>query len=142
MIVRMVKPRFEAPIVASLKIHTIRPRGRQRVAPGMELSLRVWTDKPYRSPQREILRTTVTEVREIILHRDGLGLHGGKFWSAACRRDRPHIERLAQDDGFDDWAEMLAWFEREHDMSQTFVGRLIYWRTPKQIEAARAAADV
>lgn len=134
MIVKMCKPNFEPPIVAGIKIHTIRPPAKRPILPGMELSLRVWTGKAYRSPQREILRTVVTEVEGIRIHRDGVEFSPGTlrvFWCCESnRKRRPRLEQLARNDGFQSWEEMRAWFENEHGLAEPFEGSLISWKPP------------
>lgn len=49
--VLMFMPRFHDPIRRGTKIQTIRAPRKRKVEPGDQLSLRAWSDKPYRSPQ-------------------------------------------------------------------------------------------
>jgi hypothetical protein len=72
-----VNPRFENPIIDESKIHTIRKnydfweKRIEKINRGEGvLSIRVWTGKPYRSPQREIARLEKAGIEKVIFTRD------------------------------------------------------------------------
>lgn len=68
----LFQPRFEPLILAGTKTTTIRPTrrdGRPRARSGEQVSLRVWSGLPYRSPQREVGQALVTEVSGVIISR-------------------------------------------------------------------------
>ena len=112
--VLMFQERFVAGIRSGEKRQTIRKKARCK--PGDVLSLRRWTGRPYRSKQEEIRRAVCT----------GVSIVGivGPAPGAKVRLSVP-LDEFARRDGFRDWADMRAWFEREHGLP--FVGRLIRW---------------
>lgn len=117
----VVKPRFEASILDGTKNTSIRPPrkdGRPRATPGETLSIRVWTGRPYRSKQRELCQRVVKFVFPVVVQFAGItrpDLNG-----AALVRNR-----IAKDDGFQNWREMRAWFRDMHGLP--FKGVLIHW---------------
>ncbi len=116
--VRMFKPQFARLVESGAKRQTVRPMPMRMPQPGDVVSLREWTGKPYRSKQRELRRTWITDVQRIAITPHGMSLDG----MVASDDGR---ERFAQADGFAGWAEMLAWFEAEHGLP--FDGIVIYW---------------
>lgn len=115
----MFQPQFEPMIVSGRKVHTIRPKRKVPLRPGQPLSLRVWTSKPYRSPQREFHASTVKKVSPIVVTHltallDGVQLVGEER------------EGLAYHDGFESWQKMADWFASTHGLP--FTGELIYWK--------------
>jgi hypothetical protein len=125
MTVIMFQPWAEALIVSGRKIHTIRPPRKRPLKPNEELSFRVWTGKPYRSPQREFYRTR---------HKFTFPVRIGK---TVRRTDYDQLlskKSVARDDGFLNWAEMSEWFEKHHGLP--FDGDLIHW------EPGRHVADI
>jgi len=61
----LFQPRFENPVLDGTKIHTIRADyDYWERYDGKECSFRIWTGKPYRSPQREFFRGFI-RVRKI-----------------------------------------------------------------------------
>lgn len=116
--------RFEAPILAGRKPHTIRGHrrdGKPRARVGETISLRVWTGKPYRSKQREFARAVVTAVFPVRIYDCGIQLH-------ATRREVLWYgqQRIARQDGFAGFTEMLEWFRSTHGLP--FEGVLVKWR--------------
>lgn len=123
----MFQARFEEPIQRGLKGSTIRRTARCK--PGDELSLRVWTGKPYRSKHREIIpKRTCLAVRPVRMHGNHekllLDLDG------TVVVDPTDLHYLAQKEGFTSWSEMQAWFCEVHHITATnpFTGMLIEWR--------------
>jgi len=56
----LFEPRFEKPVLEGAKIHTIRvDYDYWKRYDGKECSFRVWTGRPYRSPQREFCRIRI-----------------------------------------------------------------------------------
>lgn len=112
--------KFEAPILAGIKVTTIRRRrkdGKPRAKAGEIASLRVWTGKPYRSKQREFAQRKVEFTFPV---RIGPGV---------TRLDMPPerarlVPRLmARTEGFANWPEMKAWFKAHHGLP--FEGELV-----------------
>ena len=69
------------------------------------LCLRQWTDKPYRSPQEDVLEVpaNLCTVQSLILRRTGLG------FSAEVEGNPVRLEELARNDGLTP-TEFAAWF--------------------------------
>lgn len=116
----MFQPQFEAMILAGRKPHTVRPVRRRPLKVGQQLSLRVWTGKPYRSKQREFAKAKVIRCESFIL-----GLFDNMIINHVW------FTRLAQDqfawaDGFKDADDMRIWFGKTHSLP--FVGTVIYFQ--------------
>lgn len=112
--------RFEAPILAGTKIHTLRGHrrdGRPRAVAGERISLRVWSGRPYNSKQREFAQATVrflfpVRVTSAGIHRTDTG-------------DRLKPSFCARRDGFANWREMRAWFASSSGLP--FEGVMVVW---------------
>jgi hypothetical protein len=120
------KPRFEAPALAGIKIHTLRGHrkdGKPRAKVGERISLRVWTGRPYASKQREFAQATVEQVYPVEIERMRKG-----YWIGVAGVILPpeSWNTLARQDGFADIREMLDWFEAEHGLP--FKGALVAWK--------------
>jgi hypothetical protein len=116
--------RFEAPILAGRKPHTIRGHrrdGRPRAKVGETISLRVWTGKPYRSKQREFARAVVEFAFPVRITDKTI-----TRVDYAPRQVRLVKEWIARNDGFRDWSEMRDWFAATHGLP--FEGVLVKWR--------------
>ncbi len=116
MTVIMFQSWAEPLILSGVKIHTIRLPRKRKIPPGAELSLRVWTGLPYRSKQREFLRTRLAFSFPVAI---------GK---TIVRTDRNQVlskKSVARNDGFAGWTELKEWFARTHGLP--FAGELIKW---------------
>ena len=116
----MFQPVFELLILSGRKVHTIRPTRKIPLRVGQPLSLRVWTGKPYRSPQREFMRAQVEKVETIRVDFHNCMYVRGVALSLVEQN------RLAWHDGFETAADMLCWFINNHGLP--FTGELIYWK--------------
>lgn len=122
MIVIMFQPRFAPMVKNGTKRHTIRGERKRPVRAGDFLSLREWTDKPYRSPQRILGEAFCTGVRPIrISYSDTFRpvVLDGKLLEPREAGD------LAMADGFENGPDMMAWFASTHALP--FHGVLISW---------------
>lgn len=105
------------------KIHTIRanyPLWTKRIAEVERgeacLSIRQWTDKPYRSKQVEIARLTKD---------DGVGIQqlsfpGGDMSAPTVKADKRvmlDLDELSRNDGLS-WSDWYSWF-KGYDLTQT-----------------------
>jgi hypothetical protein len=99
------------------KHHTI--RAGSRFKPGDMASLRVWSDKPYRSKQVEFAQVEVKKVWEIEI---------GAFWWIDNRiLEHDQVMNLAKNDGlaYDDF---VNWFNiHPKKKEQVFTGQIICW---------------
>lgn len=118
--VRMFKPQFAALVEAGTKLQTVRPTPKRMPREGDRISLRCWTGKPYRSKQRVLRETVVTQVRDILIYTDGVTLYDGYAGYA------PNQHIFAVNDGFRSWPDMLQWFREQHGLP--FNGIVIFWK--------------
>ncbi|KAF0176487.1 MAG: hypothetical protein FD161_3026 [Limisphaerales bacterium] len=126
------KPRFEAPALAGVKIHTLRGHrkdGKPRAQVGERISLRVWTGRPYASKQREFAQATVEHV--VPVHVTRLRILRADQWDNFSRGIGPEptsLDRrqIARRDGFANWREMKAFFQAESGLP--FSGVMVVWK--------------
>jgi hypothetical protein len=121
--VRMFQPRFAALVEAGRKRQTVRPVPRRMPRAGDTISLRAWSGKPYRSPQRVLAVAMITQVRSCELRALGGPL---QITLGGVVLDADRAEEFARADGFADLSEMHAWFLAQHGLP--FAGIVIYWR--------------
>lgn len=116
MIVRLFKPRFAPLVEAGTKTTTVRPVPKRRPRAGQPISLRTWEGLPYRSPQRILRESTITEVSDFQIDRLGFFIVNGVMVDQ---------EETARTDGFESADAMLNWFVAHYDLP--FQGILIRW---------------
>ena len=121
--VRMFKPQFAGLVERGGKLQTVRPTPKRMPKPGDKISLRAWSDKPYRSKQKLLNEGIVTRVTRIEITDDGVTLLPE---STVNLRVKVSSESFAVADGFSCWEEMRQWFNRQHGLP--FVGVLISWQ--------------
>lgn len=117
--VLMFQPRFAALVRSGAKRTTIRPFRKIPIKVGDDLSLREWTDKPYRSKQITIRTAICRDIPIILIFRSGMVAIDG--WAMTTSQSR-HIARR---DGFDSTQQMVNWFQETHGLP--FSGVLIKW---------------
>lgn len=113
--------RFEAPILSGVKTSTIRaPRrdGKPRAIVGEIASLRVWTGRPYASPQDELIQVRVKAVFAVEVAEEYV-------WREDTDRPMNKVV-VARHEGFANWPEMSAWFLANHRLPLT--GIMITWK--------------
>lgn len=133
MIVKMFQPRFAQLVESGVKCQTVRPLPKRWPKPGCALSLRAWTEKPYRSKKRILRETTLRDVQRVKISESGVLLRD--LWETG--------ERFSKLDGFKDFAEMLEWFKTTHGLP--FEGVAYFWppiyaETTHSAEGAHCAA--
>ena len=117
--VRMFKPQFAPMVEAGIKLQTVRPMPKRMPKVGDKISLRIWVDKPYRSKQRVLMETTISDVRPFELranytmHVDGRELNSEERAAFAIA------------DGFVSPTQLYNWFDAEHGLP--FYGIVIHW---------------
>jgi hypothetical protein len=115
---------------ATRKHHTI--RAGSRFKPGDMASLRVWSDKPYRSKQIEFAQVEVKKVWDVEIiqnEEDWVFKINGKQlgWGIPDFNIDQFIEELAKNDGLTT-ADFLNWFSMHPKKEQqTFTGQIICW---------------
>lgn len=121
--VRLFKPQFALLVELGQKCQTVRPVPKRTPKPGDRISLRCWTDKPYRSKQRVLRESVISGVKKFRLRQ----LSGKMCMSID---DWPlsewDAEGFARADGFTSLPEMAEWFQNTHGLP--FEGIVIYWQ--------------
>ena len=98
------------------KRHSIRRS--KRVRRGMQLSLRTWHGKPYRSKQAEFLNHICVSTQDVTIFR----VHGKvRVWIGDNILDNETVEVLAINDGFDSADDFVKYFQKG------FIGQIIHW---------------
>jgi hypothetical protein len=109
-------------VCSPLKFHTIRSGSRWKA--GEMASLRVWSDKPYRSKQIEFAQVEIVKVWEIeitiVNGAIGIKINGVSVKGLAG-------PGIAKNDGLE-WIDFVNWFnihpKKKH---QVFTGQIISW---------------
>lgn len=124
--VRMFKPQFAPLVESGTKLQTVRPTPRRMPKAGDTISLRVWTEKPYRSKQRVLMESTISRVSKITITEVGYEHWEEEGWGVRMNPDSLHA--FAQRDGFADWPALVDWFRQTHGLP--FEGILVRWELP------------
>lgn len=119
-IVKMFMRQFAPLVESGAKMHTVRPTPKRMPKVGQRISLREWAGKPYRSKQRVLRESVITEVQTIWFNGVSICLDGGCL-------SMPLVEAFARADGFDNSRAMADWFVANHG-SLPFEGILIGWK--------------
>lgn len=117
--VKTFMPKFWEAVRTGTKTQTVRPTPKRQVHAGDTISLRYWTEKPYRSKQGILAEAVVTAAVPIFISSTDIHLGVGKFWKF------PDVQDFAKADGFQSWEEMRDWFQSTHSLP--FDGVLIQW---------------
>lgn len=117
--------RFAEPIILGTKRQTIRADRKRHANPGEALQLYTGMRTKY---CRLIGRATCISVERIMMLLGAVSStiiidrNGGK-----TTINPPGLDAFARSDGFDDWAQMLHFWELNHGDLPTFTGVLIRW---------------
>jgi hypothetical protein len=122
---------FREQILSGAKCQTIRAVRKDPIKVGETLYL--WWKQ--RSPQREKLgEATCVKTYDVEIHREYLITHQDNRWQTI-----QYLNSFAKDDGFNNWQELVEFFENTHGLP--FKGVLIKWNdlrikpSPEFIEA-------
>lgn len=121
--VRMFQPRFAALVEAGTKLQTIRAVPKRMPHPGDTISLRAWTGAPYRSKQRVLRESTISQVQSVWFNGVTILLDDPKGEKGLMPQDAQ--EAFARADSFENLKAMRDWFEATHGLP--FSGILIRW---------------
>ena len=127
--VLVFKERFVPAVRAGKKRNTFRRDGKRNPQVGQMLSLRHWTGLPYRSPQETIMLAECHVCRQAEIN----GTCGRSYVLMPAVGPHPlliiagkvSLNRFARLDGFKDWPEMEAEFQKMHGLP--FKGIWIEW---------------
>lgn len=116
--VRTFKNQFEPSITRKVnpKRQTIRPFPKRMPKAGDLESWRVWTGRPYNSPQRELVQVRLVSIRYVQICYEFIAVNG----EILLPREK---KALARRDGFDGILPLLDWFDKTHGLP--FAGILI-----------------
>lgn len=106
-------------ITAESKHHTIRASNRWK--DGDVASLRIWSGKPYNSPQITIAPDLKVRVKQVDMDENGIWSVNGKYLDS-----QEVYEIMAKNDGLTD-ADMQSWFLPNYDKPKAFSGQMIIW---------------
>ena len=120
--VRMFKPQFAPLVLSGEKCQTIRPTPKRMPRCGHRISLRQWSGKPYRSKQRILRESIITEVEPIRITENCIILGQG---DCSFPLNEQQMWKLAKADGFNTLQDMLEWFNVMHGLP--FDGVMIKW---------------
>jgi len=101
------------------KHHTI--RAGQRWKEGDMASIRIWTGKPYRSKQEEIIQVEIKQVWPIEIDENGVLTVNGLYIEDAVERKLAMNDGLYHDD-FPEWLVMPCFRK-----AKAFSGQIICW---------------
>lgn len=119
--VRTFQDRFADLVRSGAKKQTIRTEPKRPIAPGDVIDCRRWTGLPYRSPQEPLATGRVKEVATVRIGEGGIEqMTPSRF---LLRLDP---ERMAIEDGFSGFPDLLDWFRGTHG-ELPFDGILIRW---------------
>ena len=113
--VRMFKPQFAPLVESGTKLQTVRPTPKRMPKAGDHISLRMWTGAPYRSKQRVLRESVITEVSRVDITETGIAVNS---YAEPC-------DNFAVADGFRDFFELRDWFKSTHGLP--FEGVVIKW---------------
>lgn len=124
MCVKMFKPRFAPLVKAGTKLQTVRPIPKRMPKVGDTISLREWSGLPYRSKQRVLRVSIITEVRKVFINAATVVFDCN---IATMLKDKSDEDAFARADGFKDFNDLWRWFEETHG-PMPFQGILIKWK--------------
>ncbi len=125
----MFKPAFADAVKAGKKTRTVRPLPKRMPVPGDVIDCRVWDGRPYNSRQVKLCEGAITRVNHVEIGESGIRVGPAPGQLSALSAEM--VEQFARADGFDDFNEMLAWFEAEHG-SLPFAGIVIAWEITRR----------
>ena len=124
--VRTFQGRFVDLVKQNIKKQTVRKTPKRMMKPGDIIDCRMWEGKPYHSEQIKLMESIITEVSEIEIYLDQTIISNLANFSRT--RIIGGLNEFAKSDGFIDWNDMIAWFNRTHGLP--FKGVLIKWGEP------------
>jgi hypothetical protein len=131
----LIKPQFVEPIRSGRKIHTIRANYEfWKRFDYQECSIRVWTGKPRRSPQREVFKRII-HVQPIRLWHNKT-LDGHKMPPEFYATNGTAIENsvLAKNDGFESVDDFMNWFYNYKDGILAVLHFTNFWYEPEGVK--------
>lgn len=121
----MFQPQFAPRVLDGSKTTTIRAPRKRAVKIGDILDLRQWSGRPYASKQVKLRTAECVETSTITIKRSSIIFR--KFSVGVELNGDELLDIIAEDDGFESWRLMRAWFEKTHGLP--FTGTLYRWKT-------------
>ena len=125
------KEQFARDVELGAKLQTVRaPRKDGRPHCKVGDTLKLYTGMRTKNC-RLLAEARVLRVGKVRIEPTHMFLDGRRLPSALLSRDQiePTDNEFAEDDGFEDFMEMAAWFDRVHGLP--FDGVVIYWDEPR-----------
>jgi hypothetical protein len=119
-------PRFAPKVKDGSKPRTIRAPRKRPIKAGMHLSLRQWSARPYASPQVVLREATCARVRDVDIESDLVRIFDPLEQTEELIFGRKDLDAFAVLDGFTDWPDMVAHFNKARGLP--FRGVLIEWK--------------
>lgn len=128
MVAYSFQKQFAAPILSGRKSHTIRAPRKRHARPGEALQLYTgMRTKHCRLVARAMCEAVVPVI--ILFRRDQLRIVGDSVQiDGRTIAGRADLDAFADSDGFADWLELRAFWEKHHGEVTMFQGLLIKWR--------------
>lgn len=117
--VRMFKPEFATKVLSGEKCQTVRPTPKRMPEYGDKISLRAWSEKPYRSKQQVLRDAIITRVESVEIRSSEMWI-GGRWIPGTQMFD------FIKADGFNTAQDMIEWFDFHGGLP--FRGIVIYWK--------------
>lgn len=124
MVAYSFKARFAPPIVSLRKSGTIRAHRKRHARPGEQLQL--YTGMRTKSC-RLIGRSVCLDVLPIVINLPRKSIRVDSPMGSTFGRSAADLDAFAVADGFADWADMAAFWAKEHPGIEVFEGVLIRW---------------
>ncbi len=118
-------PRFAPKVKDGSKPRTIRGERKRPIVAGQALSLRQWSGRPYMTPQIVLREAVCSRVRNIDIESDLVRIFDPLEQTEELIHGRKDLDAFAVLDGFTDWPDMVAHFNKARGLP--FVGVLIEW---------------
>jgi hypothetical protein len=129
LVVKMFMPQFAPSVERWEKLQTVRPTPKRMPKVGQRISLRAWVGKPYRSKQRILGESEITQVQSVWFNGVTLLLDDPKAERGLLSREVE--DAFSRADGFENLAAMATWFKANHG-EWPFIGIVIKWAKPTQ----------
>jgi hypothetical protein len=122
----LFQERFAQAVIDGKKLQTIRLFRKRMPAAGDLIDLRKWSGLPYRSQQVRLAIAPCLSVANVTIRRSEIDVWYRSGESSRHILDkREFLDLFAQADGFENFADMVKWFESTHQLP--FLGMRVQW---------------
>lgn len=125
----MFQTRFSELVSNGIKKQSIRPTRKRVPTKGDIIECRERLGMPYRSKQRNLRRGIISETMWVCVSVQGLGISLPFVGAPKWKLPENQLDMFAQLEGFENWRELITWFERTHGLP--FEGILVKWEVAR-----------